>query len=202
MQWQEHTKCSNLSLPNPTKATNAIEGYERKNKEEIHKELQDIDPTGSPHIEETVICGNEDLDLLSLFPQKDGRNMGGMEEGGQAIKINNGGERSPKTWLAQGGRSIYRWGKSGSWKMLGTTFSRKSDGVGFQAGLSGGQSDGAKKLLNNVVRRAAGFSGLGPNSSAMKKHQHKNGDNFYIRIPFLMNLGSLESPQRDLQLNP
>jgi hypothetical protein len=39
MQWQEHTKCSHPSLPNPTKATNAMEGYERKNKEEIHKEL-------------------------------------------------------------------------------------------------------------------------------------------------------------------
>jgi hypothetical protein len=38
-QWQGHTKCSNPSLPNPTKATNAMEGYERKNKEEIHKEL-------------------------------------------------------------------------------------------------------------------------------------------------------------------
>jgi hypothetical protein len=39
IQWQEHTKCSNPSLPNPTKATNAMEGYERKNKEEIHKDL-------------------------------------------------------------------------------------------------------------------------------------------------------------------
>jgi hypothetical protein len=38
--------------------------------------------------------------------------MGGMEGGGQAFKINNGGERSPITWLAQGGRrSIYRWVK-------------------------------------------------------------------------------------------
>jgi hypothetical protein len=45
-----------------------MEGYERKNKEEIHKELQDIDPIGSPHLEEKVIGGNEDLDLLSLFP--------------------------------------------------------------------------------------------------------------------------------------
>jgi hypothetical protein len=33
MQWQEHTKCSNPYLPNPTKATNAMGGYERKNKE-------------------------------------------------------------------------------------------------------------------------------------------------------------------------
>jgi hypothetical protein len=68
MQWQEHTKCSNPSLPNPTKETNAMEGYERKNKEEIHKELQDLDPIGSPHLEEKVIGGNVDLDLLSLFP--------------------------------------------------------------------------------------------------------------------------------------
>jgi hypothetical protein len=68
MQWQEHTKCSNPSIQNPTKATNAMEGYERKNKEEIHKELQDLDPIGSPHLEEKVIGGNVDLDLLSLFP--------------------------------------------------------------------------------------------------------------------------------------
>jgi hypothetical protein len=46
MQWQEHTKCSNPSLPNPAKATNSMEGYERKNKKEIHKELQDLDPIG------------------------------------------------------------------------------------------------------------------------------------------------------------
>jgi hypothetical protein len=43
-----------------------------------------------------VIGGNVDLDLLSLFPQKDARIMGGMEEGRQALKINNGGERSQK----------------------------------------------------------------------------------------------------------
>jgi hypothetical protein len=42
-------------------------GYERKKKEEIHKELQDLDPMGSPHLEEKVIGGKVDLDLLSLF---------------------------------------------------------------------------------------------------------------------------------------
>jgi hypothetical protein len=82
MQWQENTKCSNPSLPNPTKATDAMEGYERKNKEKIHKELQDLDPIGFPHIEEIMIGGNVDLDLLSLFPKKDARIMGGM--GGRA----------------------------------------------------------------------------------------------------------------------
>jgi hypothetical protein len=77
MQWQEYTKCSNPSLPNPTKATNAMEGYERKNKEEIHKELQDLYPIGSSHLEEKVIGGN--VDLLSLFPQRYARIMGGIE---------------------------------------------------------------------------------------------------------------------------
>jgi hypothetical protein len=69
---------------------------------EIHKELQDLDPPCSPHLEEILIGGNIDLDLLSLFPQKDARIMGGMEEGGQACKVNNGGERNPFCgWLKE-----------------------------------------------------------------------------------------------------
>jgi hypothetical protein len=59
----------------------------RKNKVEIHKELQDLDPIGSPHLEKRWIGGNVDLDLLSLFPQNDVRIMGGMEDGGQAFKV-------------------------------------------------------------------------------------------------------------------
>jgi hypothetical protein len=78
MQWQEHTKWSSPSLPNPTKATNAREESERKNKEE-HEELQELDPRGSPHLEEKVIGGNVDLDLLSLFPQEGARIIGGIE---------------------------------------------------------------------------------------------------------------------------
>jgi hypothetical protein len=53
---------------------------------EIHKELQDLDSLCSPHLEERWIGGNIDLDLLSLFPQKYARIMGGMEEEGQAIQ--------------------------------------------------------------------------------------------------------------------
>jgi hypothetical protein len=49
MQWQEH-KCSSRYHSNPTKGTNAMERYERKNKGEIHKELQDLDSIGSPHL--------------------------------------------------------------------------------------------------------------------------------------------------------
>ena len=78
MQWQGHTECPSPSLPNPTKATNAREENERKNEEE-HEELQDLDPRGSPHLEEKVIGGNVDLDLLSLFPQKLARIHGGIE---------------------------------------------------------------------------------------------------------------------------
>jgi hypothetical protein len=46
---------------------------------EIHKELQDLDPIGSPHLEEILIGGKIDLDLLSLFPQEDARIIGGIE---------------------------------------------------------------------------------------------------------------------------
>jgi hypothetical protein len=35
-----------------------------------------------------------------------------------------------------------------------------------------------------------------------QKLQYENGDNFFIRTPFLMILGSLESPQQALQLHP
>ena len=77
MQWQEHTKWSSPSLPNPTKATKAMEEYERKNKENTKNSK--INPRGSPHIEEKVIGGNVDLDLLSLFPQELARIIGGIE---------------------------------------------------------------------------------------------------------------------------
>jgi hypothetical protein len=88
---------------------------------EIHKELQDLDPLCSPHIEERWIGGKIDLDLISLFPQKYARIMGGMKEKGQACKVNNGGERSPKMCAAQGGRrGIYtpptKYGHCRTWR--------------------------------------------------------------------------------------
>ena len=46
---------------------------------EEHVELQDLDPRGSPRLEEKVIGGNVDLDLLSLFPQELARIIGGIE---------------------------------------------------------------------------------------------------------------------------
>jgi hypothetical protein len=51
-----------------------------------------------------LIGGKIDLDLLSLFPQKDARIMGGMEEEGQALQSQQWRREKPKTWLFQGGR--------------------------------------------------------------------------------------------------
>ena len=51
------------------------------NKEENHKELQDLDPLCSPHLEERLIGGNIDLDLLSLLPQRYARIIGGNGRG-------------------------------------------------------------------------------------------------------------------------
>jgi hypothetical protein len=72
-------ECPSPSLTNPTTTTNAMEEDERKNTRREHKELQYLYPQGSPHLEEKMIGGNIDLDLLSLFPQKESRIIGGIE---------------------------------------------------------------------------------------------------------------------------
>jgi hypothetical protein len=64
-----------------------------RTKEEIHKELQDLDPMGSPHKEEKVIGGNIDLDLLSLFPPRYTRIMGGIERWASFTRSTMEGER-------------------------------------------------------------------------------------------------------------
>jgi hypothetical protein len=64
-----------------------------RTKKKIHKELQDLDPMGSPHKEEKVIGGNIDLDLLSLFPQRYGRIMGGIERWASFPRSTMEGER-------------------------------------------------------------------------------------------------------------
>jgi hypothetical protein len=83
--------------------------YERKNKEEIHKELQDLDPMGSPHREEKVIGRNIDLDLLSLFPQRYARIMGRIERWAsfpRSTMEGDRGEKQPHSSLKKG-RAIY-----------------------------------------------------------------------------------------------
>jgi hypothetical protein len=55
--------------------------------------------------------------------------MEGSEEGGQALKVNNGGDRSPKTLMVQGGRRVFRWEKYGRWKQPTGQFGGKSGGA-------------------------------------------------------------------------
>jgi hypothetical protein len=71
---------------------------------EIHNELQDLDSLCFPHLNERWIGGSIDLDLLSLFPQKYARIMGGMEEEGQDIQGQQWRREMPKTCSSQGGR--------------------------------------------------------------------------------------------------
>ena len=64
--------------------------------EEKHQELQDLDPLGSPHLEERWIGGNVDLDLLSLSLKDMQESWEGLR-GRQAFpKVHNGGERGEK----------------------------------------------------------------------------------------------------------
>jgi hypothetical protein len=65
----------------------------RRRTKEIHKELQDLDPLCSPHLEERLIGGNIDLDLLSLFPQRYARIVGGIERGASFPRSTMVGER-------------------------------------------------------------------------------------------------------------
>ena len=71
----------------------------------MHQELQDLDPLGSPHLEERWIGGNVDLDLLSLFLKDMQKSWEGLR-GRQAFpKVNNGGER--------GKNKLKKWGTIG-----------------------------------------------------------------------------------------
>ena len=71
-------------------------GEERKNKGgETQSNSQDLDPTGSPHLEEIWFGGKVDIYLLSLFPLKRGKNHGVMRRG-EALKIATMEERESK----------------------------------------------------------------------------------------------------------
>ena len=84
-----------------------MEGFKRKNKEENHQELQDLDPKSSPHLEEKLTGGNVDLNLLSLFPQKVARSIGGIERSQAQENVNNGGEKSFRVGQSLG----FIWGR-------------------------------------------------------------------------------------------
>jgi hypothetical protein len=75
-----------------------------RTKEEKHKELQDLHPNRFPHLDEIMIGGEVDLDLLFLFPQINSTNMGGIESRASFFEVNNGRERVWEEVTAQGGR--------------------------------------------------------------------------------------------------
>jgi hypothetical protein len=89
-----------------------MEGYERKTKEEISKELQDLDPIGSPHLEEKVIGENVDLDLLSFIPLKRCKKHGGNGGGRASFEGQQWRREKPKKVIgSRRKKGIYRWGK-------------------------------------------------------------------------------------------
>ena len=64
----------------PPKATNAYGGRrEEEQRGRTTKELQELDPLSSPHLEERRFGRIVDLDLLSTFPKEYGRFNGGIE---------------------------------------------------------------------------------------------------------------------------
>jgi hypothetical protein len=77
--------------------------------------------------------------------------MEGSEEGGQALKINNGGERSPKMLIVQGGRRVFIGGE----KMAVGSSPPASSAVSPAAPASG--PDGpAEFRRDRTVRRVSG----------------------------------------------
>ena len=61
--------------------------------------LQDLDPKGSPHLEERLISGNVDLDIFSLFPQKYARIIVRIERGAGFSRSTMVGEREKRAAL-------------------------------------------------------------------------------------------------------
>ena len=87
-------------------------GALQRTKRRTTKELQDLDPLSSPHLEERWIGGNVDLDLLSLFPQRYPRIMGGIERGASFPRSTMVGERGENVL----GEAINPLGKK--WSLL------------------------------------------------------------------------------------
>ena len=102
-----------------------------RTKRKSTNEPQDLDPICSPHLEERLIGGNVDLDLLSLFPQKYARSMGGNKREASFSKGNNGGERE--------GEKLQPKEEEGAFYTPTTKYDRWSQIESFQTktGLSG-----------------------------------------------------------------
>ena len=85
MQWQEHKQ---VLSPKFHQSYKSLWGNKRgRTKEEDNKwKPQDLDLICSPHLEESLIGEKVDLDLLSIFPQKWARIMGGMGRNSKLFK--------------------------------------------------------------------------------------------------------------------
>ena len=94
----------------PPKATNAYGGrIEEEQRRTQQMELQELDRKDSPHFEERWIGGNVDLVLLSLFPQRYARIMGGIKRGASFPRSTMVGEREKNVL----GKALPLWGRRG-----------------------------------------------------------------------------------------
>jgi hypothetical protein len=164
---------------------------------EIHKELQDLDPIGSPHLEEILIGGKIDLDLLSLFPQEDARIIRGIERKSKASRstMEESENRKPASPRKKKG-ALYRsstktshcWALTLESSALGAGVSGAPGSFGnLRTDESGARPELGRRLCVSDRR-------LWPPKN-WQEHQHKNDNNLSIRTPFLMILSSLESQQ-------
>jgi hypothetical protein len=154
-----------------------------------------------------LIGGNIDLDLLSLLPQKDERIMGGMEEGGQDFKVNNGGEINSFGAQPKEEEGVFippPPAKNVTIAVPGAEY--LSSRGGFSAPLPRiiwvkTRQKSTQRSAHILGANHQKFEGADypaqtwADNPAWKNLQHENGVNFCIWTPFSMILGSLESPQ-------
>ena len=82
----------------PTKQQILMGNKRGRTKRRTTKELQNPHPLSSPHLEERLIGGNVDIDLLSCFPKDGQESLERLREIQAFSKSNKGGER--KKWAA------------------------------------------------------------------------------------------------------
>jgi hypothetical protein len=75
-----------------------------RTKRKSTNEPQDLDPICSPHLEERLIGGNVDLDLLFQIPQEYARISGGIERKGKLFQGQQWRRERGGKATAQGGR--------------------------------------------------------------------------------------------------
>jgi hypothetical protein len=105
MQWartQEVLKILHSQIP-PKQLM--LLGEKRGRTKRNTKSFQDLDQKASPHLEERLIGGMIDLDLLSLFPLIGGKNHGGIERNPSSRRSTMGVKfvLSKAGWLEVGG---------------------------------------------------------------------------------------------------